>query len=215
MNVKKHSRGSVKGEAEKHLDLACKAVVVGDNAMRDAAEHLAAAKELGVTQKEMAKAVGKSEAWVSALLSWRAAGYVDDTPFGAQAKRKRRQEKIVQATKDSADRIWDDDEEDSSSLDKDADESGNEELQDLEVDRDNANRKVSRRGARSTDDSLGLIEFDDATRRRLLDALAGLTNMSPEQRAQAASKVSRIRKELNVSWDELIVPSPATLRNAA
>jgi hypothetical protein len=55
--------------------------------LHDAAEALAIAQELhGASQTEMARAIGKSEAWVSYLLRWRRSGYKDDSPFGPRTK---------------------------------------------------------------------------------------------------------------------------------
>ena len=69
-------------------DKARRAVEAGEHKFRQAAEYLAQARKLGATQRQSAKAIGKSPAWVNALLRWKAADY-KDTPFGPQSKAKR------------------------------------------------------------------------------------------------------------------------------
>jgi hypothetical protein len=69
------------------LSRAKSAVNTGEQSMRDAAEALGIAQELHDTsQAEMARAVGKSEAWISQLLRWRLSGYKSDSPFGPTTK---------------------------------------------------------------------------------------------------------------------------------
>ena len=69
------------------LSRAKAAIDASEQSLHDAAEALAVAKELhGATQTEMARAVGKSEAWVSYLLQWRRSGYKDASPFGPTTK---------------------------------------------------------------------------------------------------------------------------------
>jgi hypothetical protein len=52
-----------------------RAVEAGEHKFREAAECLAAAKKLGATQRQSARAIGKSPAWVNVLLKWRQSGY--------------------------------------------------------------------------------------------------------------------------------------------
>ena len=69
------------------LSRAKAAIEAGDQSLRDAAEALAVAQELhGASQAEMARAIGKSEAWVSYFLQWRRSGYPDESPFGPKTK---------------------------------------------------------------------------------------------------------------------------------
>ena len=66
------------------------AVEAGEQSFHDAAEALGVAQELhGATQAEMARAIGRSEAWVSLLLRWRRLGYTDNSPFGPTTKADR------------------------------------------------------------------------------------------------------------------------------
>ena len=69
------------------LSRAKAAIEAGRQSFHDAAEALAVAQELhGASQAEMARAVGKSEAWVSLLLQWRRSNYKDESPFGPRTK---------------------------------------------------------------------------------------------------------------------------------
>src|ERR1019366_6985683 len=63
------------------LTRAKQSIESGVSAFRAAAEYLADAQELGVSQRQLADGVGKSGAWVNAVLKWREHGYPDDTPF--------------------------------------------------------------------------------------------------------------------------------------
>jgi hypothetical protein len=67
---------------------------------------MAAAKALGASQRQIAKAVGMSSTWVHQMLKWRAEDYKDITPFGPQSKANRQRAKVGQAAdrKKTADR---------------------------------------------------------------------------------------------------------------
>lgn len=83
------SNGATKEEL---FEKARAAVDAGDQSMRQAAEALATAQELhGASQTEMARAVGKSQAWVSYLLRWHRSGCREDSPFGPTTKAARLQ----------------------------------------------------------------------------------------------------------------------------
>jgi hypothetical protein len=80
---------TVKTKAE-FFDTAKDAIERGHHCFREAAEALGAAKEHhGATQREMAKTVGMSVAWVNRLLKWRRMGYGDASPFGPTTKQGR------------------------------------------------------------------------------------------------------------------------------
>jgi hypothetical protein len=81
----------------KLLSRAQLAIDSGETSMRSAAEDIAAAQEEGATQRQIAEAVGKSAAWVNALLKWRAGGYQDATAFGPEAKSSRQRAHRVQS----------------------------------------------------------------------------------------------------------------------
>ena len=85
------------GTIAKLHDKARRAIAAGEGSFRQAAEYLAEARKQGATQRQSAKAVGKSPSWVNTLLKWRSGGY-RETPFGPQSKAKRA---AVQAPKQS------------------------------------------------------------------------------------------------------------------
>jgi hypothetical protein len=62
-----------------------RAVSAGEAHFREAADLLAQAQKLGASQRQSAKAIGKSPAWVNRLLKWRDSG-CRDAPFGPQSK---------------------------------------------------------------------------------------------------------------------------------
>jgi len=68
-------------------DKAWRAIESGEEKFRDAAEYLAEAQKLGASQRQSAKAIGMSPAWVNALLKWRRSGYRDRCPFPRSNRR--------------------------------------------------------------------------------------------------------------------------------
>jgi len=75
---------------DKPHDQARQAIESGERAFgeraREAAEYLAEARQLGATQRDSAKAIGKSAPWVNALLQWRDGGYKTELPFPRAAR---------------------------------------------------------------------------------------------------------------------------------
>jgi len=60
-----------------------KAAIEAGESPRDTAEALALAqKDFNASQREIAKAVGRSASWVNRLLKWRRSGYKESSPFG-------------------------------------------------------------------------------------------------------------------------------------
>jgi hypothetical protein len=202
-----------------HLRLASKSVKAGLTSMRDAAEHLAAATALKATQRQLADAVGKSPAWVNGLLQWRKAGY-PETPFGPQSKSNRQRNKAgsVQATKQKEKNISEDDADESNPL-AEADESyfvDQDEAPDtsrLDDDETPVVKRPSAKGARSKGSPNA--GFDKDARAALIRALEQLYTMNPQARAKAASEINRIKDELRLSWDQLIVPAATQIKQAA
>ena len=72
---------------DKLHDKARRAIESGEEKFRDAAEYLAEAQKLGASQRQNAKAIGMSPAWVNALLKWRRSGYRDRCPFPRSNRR--------------------------------------------------------------------------------------------------------------------------------
>lgn len=79
------------------------AIEAGDQSLYEAAEALARAQEFKATQREIAKAVGKSADWVNRLLQWRREGCAG-CPFGPGSKAGRERQKRVQSTEQRAPR---------------------------------------------------------------------------------------------------------------
>jgi hypothetical protein len=73
-----------------HLSAATRDIAAGDKSLRSAAEHVAAAVDLGASQRDVAATVGKSAAWVNRLLLWRSNSYVASGPFADDNKAKKK-----------------------------------------------------------------------------------------------------------------------------
>jgi hypothetical protein len=70
-------------------------IIKGEVHFRKAAEYIAQAAEQGATQRKIAARVGKSVAWVNALLAWHRGG-CQDTPFGSSAVQASHDRAVVQ-----------------------------------------------------------------------------------------------------------------------
>jgi hypothetical protein len=74
-------------KTKQHLSHAKRDIAAGTASFRSAANHIAAAIQVGATQAEAARAVGKSQPWVNRLLKWREGGFKEDGPFHADHAR--------------------------------------------------------------------------------------------------------------------------------
>jgi len=79
------------------LKMARLEISAGQEQLQLAAEHIAAARDRGATQRQIAAEVGKSAAWVNRLLQWRESGYREETPFGPQSKASRARHPVQSA----------------------------------------------------------------------------------------------------------------------
>jgi hypothetical protein len=156
-------------------DKARRAVKAGEHKFREAAECLAAAKKLGATQRQSAKAIGKSPAWVNVLLKWRSGGY-RETPFGPQSKAKRT---AVQSPKQRRPMTTEE------ALARKA----------------QAEFQTARAVAVAAMFGADSKRIPAAARAELLKAL----HMLSSSRDTAAVLVERCRVRLNLTWDELLV----------
>jgi hypothetical protein len=163
-------------------DKARRAVAAGEHKFREAAECLAAARKLGATQRQSAKAIGKSPAWVNRLLKWRSGGY-RETPFGPQSKAKRT---VVQATKQARRPMT---------------------AEEALAQKAQAEFQTARAVAVATMFGADTKRIPAAARKELLKALAMLGSEHAAERASAALIVERQRARLNLTWDDLIVPA--------
>lgn len=80
-----------------HLSAAKRDIANGDKSLRNAAEHVAAAVELGASQRDVAATVGKSAAWVNRLLLWRSSNFIASGPFADDHKAKKQRAAFSQA----------------------------------------------------------------------------------------------------------------------
>ena len=163
-------------------DKARRAVEAGEHKFREAAECLAEARKLGATQRQSANAIGKSPAWVNALLKWRKAGYTG-TPFGPQSKAKRA---AVQAPKQSRRAMT---------------------AEEALAQKAQAEFQTARAVAVATMFGADTKRIPKRARNELLKALAMLNSDHAAERASAALIVERQRARLNLTWDDLIVPA--------
>ena len=163
-------------------DKARRAIEAGEHKFREAAECLAEARKQGATQRQSAKAIGRSPAWVNTLLKWRSGGY-RETPFGPQSKAKRA---AVQAPKRSRRPMTD---------------------EEASTQRAQAEFQTARAVAVAAMFGADTKRVPKGARKELLKALAMLGSDHAAERASAALIVERQRARLNLTWDDLIVPA--------
>jgi hypothetical protein len=166
------------GTIAKLHDKARRAIAAGENSFRQAAEYLAEARKQGATQRQSAKAVGKSAAWVNTLLKWRSGGY-RETPFGPQSKAKRA---AVQATKQARRPMT---------------------AEEALAQKAQAEFQTARAVAVAKMFGADSKRIPAAARKELLAALRALAS----SRDTAAVLVERQRARLNLTWDDLLVPA--------
>jgi hypothetical protein len=176
-------RGCIRGvgaalSIAKLHDKARRAVEAGEHKFREAAECLAAVKKLGATQRQSAKAIGKSPAWVNRLLKWRSGGY-RETPFGPQSKAKRA---AVQSPKQLRRTMS-------------AEEAVAQTAQ--------AEFRTARAKAVAAMFGADSKRIPAAARKELLAALRALASSHDT----AAVLVERQRARLNLTWEDLLVPA--------
>jgi hypothetical protein len=159
-------------------DKARRAIEAGEHKFREAAECLAAARKLGATQRQSAKAISKSPAWVNMLLKWRSGGY-RGTPFGPQSKAKRA---AVQSPKQSRRPMT---------------------AEEALAQKAQAEFQTARAVAVATMFGADSKRIPAAARKELLAALRALAS----SRDTAAILVERQRARLNLTWDDLLVPA--------
>jgi hypothetical protein len=162
----------------------------GEEAYRAAAENIAAARDRGKSQREIADAVGKSAAWVNQLLKWQREGF-KETPFGPQSRASRQRERpAVQAPERAI--------------------GARREDQFAETDNGAASENV---GPNAEDEFFeGCVgdsasKFDGRTRKRLVALLGKLGSDSESERSSAATMIEKHRRKVRMMWDDLIVPA--------
>ena len=170
------------GTIAKLHDKARRAIAAGEGSFRQAAEYLAEARKRGATQRQSAKAIGRSPAWVNTLLKWQASGF-KDTPFGPQSKAKRA---AVQSPKQSRRPMT---------------------AEEALAQKAQAEFQTARAVAVAKMFGVETKRVPKGARKELLKALAMLGSEHAAERASAALIVERQRARLNLTWDDLIVPA--------
>jgi len=169
------------GTIAKLHDKARRAIAAGEGSFRQAAEYLAEASKQGATQRQSAKAIGRSPAWVNTLLKWQASGF-KDTPFGPQSEAKRA---AVQSPKQTAASDY------------------------VEAERAKAEAMKARAEAVARLFPPPVKTLPEAARTQLIKALRALASDHANERAAAALIVERQRARLNLDWSDLLVPTDA------
>jgi hypothetical protein len=215
------------------------AIAAGENYMRKAADEMAIAQSLGATQREIAAGTGKSVAWVNRLLQWRASGYQDETPFGAQAKASR-QRASVQSTKRSDRREGPDFGLEAERLRAEANKAAAErakaeaettkaaaaraqadaakakanaaraqaEAAKAKADAERAKARAEnafKRKERAWEMGRAVHRLQEEQRAKLIKCLGMLGSDYPGERANAAAAVEKLRTDLRLMWDDLII----------
>jgi hypothetical protein len=162
-----------------------RAVDASDARLREAAEYIASAKAQGATQERIAKAVGRSPAWVSLLLRWRGNGF-KGTPFGPQSHAARR---AAQARARTFTRV----------KDATAATAEPEQTADAKAEAKRALFDFQRARAQAVTAMFGAT-ISNGLRAQLVAALAALPSSHP---------VERVRARLGMDWEELLVPAAA------
>ena len=185
------------------LARARQSIETGVSSFRAAAEYLAEARRLGVSQRQLAEGVSKSAAWVNALLKWRELGYPDDTPF----QNRRPLAKAVQQAEQSS---W-----------EPTDTGTSDQVQaaasgsllyidvveaDTPVESEVAKREaVATPGATTT--SQPKVKLSSAQRELLVNTLCDLASSKRGVRDHAASAVGKQLMSLGLKWEHLIIPA--------
>jgi hypothetical protein len=209
---------------DKLHDKARRAIDSGEKAFseraREAAEYLAEARKLGAKQQESANAIGKSAAWVNALLKWRDGDYKTACPFPRAtrtriqpAERRKRarpptssEEARAQTAKANAERAKAD-------AQKAKAEAAKARAEAKKARSENARAQAeARRAAREAfagifGDRRPETKVHSGPRELLIKALGMLGSDHAGERANAALVVEKQRARLGMTWEDLIVPA--------
>jgi hypothetical protein len=215
------------------LSRAKHAIASGETSLLTAAEDIAAAKEQGATQRQIAAAVGKSAAWVNRLLKWRQSGYQDGTAFGPQAKASRQRAQHVQATEQKKQKPATTSEQAQAAAARAHAETVKAEAALAKADAQKAKAEAAKAKAdaqKATAEAKAKAEgffwgaFGDSREKRevhsgprelLVKALGMLGSNQAGERANAALVVEKQRAKLGMTWDELIIPADEAKARAA
>jgi hypothetical protein len=175
-----------------HLSCAKHDIAAGDKSLRSAADHIAAAIELGASQRNVAATVGKSAAWVNRLLFWRTSGFLANGPFVDDNKQKKQRPDLEKAKAEAA---------------KAKAEAARAKHAAAEA-RANARAAREKRKAEEWPFCFGdqeAAKINSSDRDTLVKALGMLGSKHEGEILNAARAVERLRHKLNVIWDQLII----------
>jgi hypothetical protein len=214
------------------LDRAKQAIKSGETSLHAAAEDIAAAQAQSATQREIAEAVGKSPAWVNRLLKWRQGGYQDDTAFRPQAKASR-QRAHLQATEQKKQKSAATSEQAQAAAERARAETAKAEAAKAKADAQKAKAEAAKAKAdaqkakaeekakayrffRSTfGGNTEKKEIHSRPRELLVKYLGMLGSDQAGERATAALFCEKQRKQLGMTWDDLIIPADEAQARAA
>ena len=189
---------------EKLHHKARRAIEFGENKFREAAEHLAKAKKLGATQRQSAKAIGRSQRWVCALLQWRENGY-----FGAPFEKPKRLQSDTPAIQKKKTQPLTTAEQAQAQTAKANAERAKAEAQKAKAEAAKAQAEFQKARAEATARMFGAEtkRIPNEARKLLIKSLRMLGSERAAERASAALIVENQRARLNMTWEKLIVPA--------
>jgi hypothetical protein len=209
-----------------HLSCAKHDIAAGDKSLRSAADHIAAAIELGASQRDVATTVGKSAAWVNRLLLWRTSGFLANGPFVDDNKKKKQRAAFSQ-TKQKKSQAFSQ----TKRLDPEKVRAETAKAEAAKARAEQARAKhaaaEARANARAEREKckarMWEIFFEDqqkaainsSDRDTMVKALGMLGSEHDGEILNAARTVERLRHKLNVSWDQLIIRAAEIKRKDA
>jgi multidrug efflux pump subunit AcrA (membrane-fusion protein) len=213
------------------LSRAKHAIKSGEASLHAAAEDIAAAQAQGATQRQIAEAVGKSAAWVNRLLGWRESGYRDDTPFGSQAKAARQRAQRVHSREQKEQKPATSSEQAQADAARARAETAKAEAAKAKAEAERAKAeaakakaeaRTARAKAKANQHSFFSFggnkekkSIHSGQRELLIKFLGMLGSDHAGERDNAARFVEKQRKQLGMTWDELIVPADEAQARAA
>jgi hypothetical protein len=205
--------------------LLAKADETANQHYRVAADRIADAQKQKASQRQIAKDIGKSAAYVNQLSRWRKDGYLD-SPFGPQSKaarlrKKKRSVAPEHDQKESASGKNDpqaDDEGAGTKVNKEKKAEVQAEVRKAKAEAEKAKAdadKWKKKAKAAAQGSAPVPNFDPDDRDRLVKFLGMLGSDQDGERLNAAHKAEKLRIGLGVGWDELIVPARIPYAKAA
>jgi hypothetical protein len=196
-----------------HIEQAKGCIAQGESSLRQAAEHIANAMRLDnkLTQRAVAERIGKSAAWVNGLIRWKFEGYKSETAFGPQAKESRRKAASVQATKHAPEKVTPERLlRDKARAERDAAKANATEARAraAEAKYNSVRTKEEADLERLRTERLkvkGVADISYQDRERMVELLNLLGSDHEVERANAAKSADDLRKDLGLSWSNLIV----------